>query len=181
MWQCGAAQCRLAPHCHITKKWIPILKKVVFDINYLLGLNIDSKMSIFVRAFLCKGQVSDFVQFPKYFAPITWTLLMGLTFGTIHILRQHIFGLFRPPSPAMWAYFRTEIQLRGNQKDFNFQLHHRLSKFEVPVVVNLQHIFELFGLYNTCFLIQKLLEVIRSSSDGQFWRKSQNKKAGNLN
>ena len=26
------------------------------------------------------------------------------------------------------------IQLRGNQKDFNFQLHHRFSKFEVPVV-----------------------------------------------
>ena len=38
------------------------------------------------------------------------------------------------------------VQLRGNQKDFNFQLHHRLSKFEVPVVVNLKHIFELFGL-----------------------------------
>ena len=35
----------------------------------------------------------------------------------------------------------------------NFQLHHRLSKFEVPVVVNLKHIFELFGLYTTCFLI----------------------------
>ena len=67
------------------------------------------------------------------------------------------------------------IQLRGNQKDFNFQLHHRLSKFEVPVVVNLKHIFELFGLY---FLIQKLLELITSSSDGQFWRKGQNKKGG---
>ena len=70
------------------------------------------------------------------------------------------------------------LQLRGNQKDFNFQLHHRFSKFEVPVVVNLKHIFELFGLYTTCFLIQKLLELIRSSSDGQFWRKSQNKKGG---
>ena len=70
------------------------------------------------------------------------------------------------------------IQPRGNQKDFNFQLHHRQSKFEVPVVVNLKHIFELFGLYTTCFLIQKLLELIRSSSDGQFWRKSQNKKGG---
>ena len=70
------------------------------------------------------------------------------------------------------------VQLRGNQKDFNFQLHHRLSKFEVPVVVNLKHIFELFGLYTTCFLIQKLLELIRLSSDGQFWRKSQNKKGG---
>ena len=63
-------------------------------------------------------------------------------------------------------------------KDFNFQLHYRLSKFEVPVVVNLKHIFELFGLYTTCFLIQKLLELIRLSSDGQFWRKSQNKKGG---
>ena len=41
------------------------------------------------------------------------------------------------------------IQLRGNYKDFNFQLHHRLSKFEVPVVVDLNHIFELFGPYNT--------------------------------
>ena len=30
---------------------------------------------------------------------------------------------------------------------------HRLSKFEVAVVVNLKHIFELFGLYTTCFLI----------------------------
>ena len=70
------------------------------------------------------------------------------------------------------------LQLRGNQKDFNFQLHHRLSKFEVPVVVNLKYIFELFGLYTTCFLIQKLLELIRLSSDGQFWRKSKNKKGG---
>ena len=74
--------------------------------------------------------------------------------------------------------FNHPLQLRGNQKDFNFQLHHRLSKFEVPVVVNLKHIFELFGLYTTCFLIQKLLELIRLSSDGQFWRKSQNKKGG---
>ena len=68
------------------------------------------------------------------------------------------------------------LQLRENQKDFNFQLHHRLSKLEVHVVVNLKHIFELFGLYNSYFLIQKLLELITSSSDGQFWRKSQNKK-----
>ena len=71
---------------------------------------------------------------------------------------------------------KTIVQLRGNQKDFHFQLHHRLSKFEVPVVVNLKHIFELFGLYTTCFFIQKLLELIRLSSDGQFWRKRQNKK-----
>ena len=71
-----------------------------------------------------------------------------------------------------------QIQLRGNQKDVNFQLHHRLSNFEVPFVVNIKHILELFGLYNTCFLIQKLLQLIRSSSDGQFWRKSQSKKGG---
>ena len=70
------------------------------------------------------------------------------------------------------------LQLRGNQKDFNFQLHHRLSKFAVPLVVNLEHNFELFGLYTTCFLIEKLLELIRLSSDGQFWRQSQNKKGG---
>ena len=70
------------------------------------------------------------------------------------------------------------VLLRGNQKDLNFQLHHRFSKFEVPVDVNLKHIFELFGLYTTCFMIQKLLELIRSASDGQFWRKSQNKKGG---
>ena len=37
------------------------------------------------------------------------------------------------------------LQLRGNQKDFNFQLHHRLSKFEVPVVVNLKHILNFLG------------------------------------
>ena len=44
---------------------------------------------------------------------------------------------------------------RKNQTDWllNFQLHHRLSKFELPVVGNLKHIFELFGLYTTCFLI----------------------------
>ena len=29
----------------------------------------------------------------------------------------------------------------------------QFSKFEVPVVVNLKHIFKLFGLYATCFLI----------------------------
>ena len=79
------------------------------------------------------------------------------------------------PSEGRYLF---HIQLRGNQKDVNFQLQHRLSKSEVPVVANLKHIFELFGLYTTCFLIQKLLESIRSSSDGQFWRKSQNKIGG---
>ena len=84
-----------------------------------------------------------------------------------------------PPQKYEWSFFSMPmLQLRGNQKDVNFQLHHRLSKFEVPVVVNLKHIFEFFGHYDTCFLIQKLLELIRSSSDGQFWRKSQNKKGG---
>ena len=48
---------------------------------------------------------------------------------------------------------KKTVQLRGNKKDFNFQLHHRLSKFEVPVIVNLKHIFDLFGIYTTCFLI----------------------------
>ena len=80
---------------------------------------------------------------------------------------------------ALTSKQQGDLQLRGNQKDFNFQLHHHLSKFEVPVVVNLKHIFELFGLYTTCFLIQKPLQLIRRlSSDGQFWRKSQNKKGG---
>ena len=68
------------------------------------------------------------------------------------------------------------VQLRGNQKDFNFQLHHCLSKFEVPVVVNLKHIFEVFGLYTTCLFIQKLLELMVS-----FEEKAKIKKAGNLN
>ena len=57
------------------------------------------------------------------------------------------------PLPTALQYLIFMIQLRGNKKDFNCQLHHRLSKFEVPVVVNLKHIFELFGLYTTCFLI----------------------------
>ena len=70
------------------------------------------------------------------------------------------------------------LQLRGNQKDFIFQLHHPFSKFEVPVFVILKHIFELFGLYIICFLIQKLLELIRLSFNIQFWRKSQNNKGG---
>ena len=48
---------------------------------------------------------------------------------------------------------KYRVQLRGNLKDFNFQLHLRFSKFEVPVVMNLKHIFEFFGLYTTCFLI----------------------------
>ena len=51
------------------------------------------------------------------------------------------------------AYVIFEWSLTGNKKDVNFQIHHHLSKFEVPVVVNLKHIFELFGLYATCFLI----------------------------
>ena len=43
----------------------------------------------------------------------------------------------------------TLVQLRGNQKDFNSQIHHRLSKFKVPVVVNLKHFFLIFwALYH---------------------------------
>ena len=83
-------------------------------------------------------------------------------------------GGIQHPSRAL----NFALQLSGNQKGFNFQLHHRFSKFEVPVVVNSKHIFELCGLYTTFFLIQKLLKVIRSSSDSQFQRKSQNKKGG---
>jgi hypothetical protein len=45
------------------------------------------------------------------------------------------------------------ITAKRKLERLQFQLHHRLSKFEVPVVVNLKHIFELFGLYTTCFLI----------------------------
>ena len=99
------------------------------------------------------------------------------------LLLQFFFKKFRQIDVHTMAILVMEflspgIQLRVNQKDVNFQLYHHLPKFEVPVVVNFKHIFELFGLYNTCFLIQKLLELIRLSSDGQFWRKSQNKKGG---
>ena len=38
-------------------------------------------------------------------------------------------------------------------KNFDTASVHRLSKFEVSVVVKLKHIFELFGLYITCFFI----------------------------
>ena len=53
------------------------------------------------------------------------------------------------PNLIFFPFVQNYLQLRGNQKDFKYQLHHRLSKFEVPVVVNLKHIFELFGLYTT--------------------------------
>ena len=43
----------------------------------------------------------------------------------------------------------------------------------MPSVVNLKHIFERFGLYTSCFL-----DLIRVSSDGQFWRKSKNENGG---
>jgi hypothetical protein len=33
----------------------------------------------------------------------------------------------------------------------NFQLHHRLSKFEVPVVVNLKHFFNFLGFTPLAF------------------------------
>ena len=69
------------------------------------------------------------------------------------------------------AKSKNTIQLR-------LQFSTSSSTVKVPVVVNLKHIFELFGFCNTCFLIQKLLELIRLSSDGQFWRKSRHKKGG---
>ena len=48
----------------------------------------------------------------------------------------------RPVKFLNWC----QLQLKENQKDFDVQIHHRFSKFEVPVVVNLKHIFELFEL-----------------------------------
>ena len=58
-----------------------------------------------------------------------------------------------PPKKLGLNFASFILQLRGNLNDFNFQLHHRLLKFEVPLVVNLKHNFELFWLYTTCFLI----------------------------
>ena len=55
--------------------------------------------------------------------------------------------------PNFWAcadnFCRWDIWGTAKEtKDFNFQLHRRLSQFEVPVVVNLKYIFELFGLFD---------------------------------
>ena len=86
----------------------------------------------------------------------------------VHIMHTYLYDdvlLATPSFICLFYPFKSQIksrnqllkinliQLRGNWKNFNFQLHHRLSKFEVPVVVNLKHISELFGLYTTCFLI----------------------------
>jgi hypothetical protein len=54
--------------------------------------------------------------------------------------------------------FRAKRKLERLQ----FSTSSSFVKIEVPVVVILKHIFELFGLYTTCFLISKLLELIRS-------------------
>ena len=49
-------------------------------------------------------------------------------------------------------YYLTYLQLKRNKKDFDFQLHHRLSKSEVPVVVNLKAYFWIFwALYHFIF------------------------------
>ena len=52
-----------------------------------------------------------------------------------------------------------------------FQLHHRLSKFDRPLVVNLKHIFEL--LYKLLFDLETI--------GVNFGEKAKIKKAGNLN
>ena len=57
----------------------------------------------------------------------------------------------------MWSKI---LQLNVESRDLS------QAEEKILVVVNLKHIFELFGLYTTCFLIKKLLELIRSSSDG---------------
>ena len=124
-----------------------------------------------VCTFACKG-VSDFktrLDYSYHHLRSFASFKMGYCFSILYLFVVILLLFFQV----------FLVQLRENQKDFNFQLHHRLSKFEVPLVVNSKHIFELFGLYTTCFLMQnKLLELIRSSSDGLFWRKSQNKKGG---
>ena len=48
------------------------------------------------------------------------------------------------------------VQLRGNQKDVNFQLRHRFSKFEVSVIMNLKHSFELFELKHLLFYLETI-------------------------
>ena len=56
---------------------------------------------------------------------------------------------------------------RSKEKDFNFQLHHRLSKFEVPVVVNSKAYFStvyigfiqggaVLGLYHLLFDLENI-------------------------
>ena len=42
---------------------------------------------------------------------------------------------------------------KRKQERRHFSTSSSLSKFEVPVVMNLKHIFELLGLDSTCFLI----------------------------
>ena len=45
----------------------------------------------------------------------------------------------------------------AKRKLFNLQLHHRMSKFEVPVVVNLKHIFLTFwALYHLLFDLETI-------------------------
>ena len=44
---------------------------------------------------------------------------------------SHIYNLLWHTHTSVASLLELQLQLRGNQKDFNFQLHHRLSKFEV--------------------------------------------------
>ena len=86
--------------------------------------------------------------------------------------------LEKPCTKKVIQLLKTNFTVKKKLERLQFSTNHRFSKFEVPLVVNLKHIFELFGLNASCFLIQKLLEVIRSSYDGYFWIKSRNKKGG---
>ena len=58
-----------------------------------------------------------------------------------------------------------------------------LSKFEQSAIVNLMPISWLFWIYTTCFLLLKLLELVKSPFDAQayIWEKAISILAGNLN
>ena len=62
-------------------------------------------------------------------------------FSCEFILSKNIYIILK----ITFKYFDLITAKTKLKKDFNFQLHHRLSKFEVPVVVNLKHTFELFS------------------------------------
>ena len=55
-----------------------------------------------------------------------------------------------------------EVQLREYQKDLEYRLHHRLSKFDRSVFLNLKLISYFSGVYMAWVFIQKLLELVRS-------------------
>ena len=54
------------------------------------------------------------------------------------------------------------VQLKEYQKDLEYRLHHRLSKFDRSVFLILKPISYFFGMCMAWFFIQKLLEFIRS-------------------